>query len=237
MTKEHAKAHVFYRILQTYWIMQYPRYLIAALILFAFLVFAGCTQAPAPGTPSASPGAPADMTRLLLDPADLPPNFTLVESTAKDPADVGSLAKDLGWEGGYGVRYALPAIDNRGPTEITQSIALYPEKNILAIVELSDKQDRSDANLVYTGFATPGLGNNSRGFFGNASAEILVKPTNENPLVSGPGNHDVAVVYTREVAEIIFTKGDVFEVLRMSGPGANVTVLRDMAGKTFRKIP
>jgi hypothetical protein len=224
-----------------YWIMQYPRYLIVALILCAFLVFSGCTQAPAtapaPATPSVSPGAPADMTPLLLTPSDLPPNFTLVESSTRNPADVGTLAKDLGWEGGYSVRYAIPAIDKRGPTEITQSIAIYPEKNIQKIVELSDKQDRSDVDLRYTGFATPGLGANSRGFFGNASAEILVKPTNQNPLVTGPDNHDVAVVYTREVAEIMFTKGDVFEVLRMTGPGANATVLLDLAGKTFRRIP
>jgi hypothetical protein len=177
------------------------------------------------------------MTRLLLNPADLPPNFTLVESSARNAADVGSLAKDLGWEGGYGIRYAVPAVDKRGPTEISQSIAFYPEKNIPSIIDLSDKQDRSDPDLSYTSFSPEGLGNNSRGFFGNASAEILVKPTNENPLVTGPDNHEVAVVYTREVAEIIFTKGDVFEVLRMTGPGANVTVLQDLAGKAYRRIP
>ena len=219
--------------------MHYPRHLIAAFAVCVFLFCAGCTQgtnSPASGSPASSGGV-TDITRLTLNQVDIPPNFTLVEETVRNPGDVGSLAKNLGWETGYNVRYATPALDKRGPTEITQSIAVYPEKSIPTILSLSDRQDRSDTDLTYTDLPVPRLGNNSRGFFGNASAQILVKPTNENPLASGPGSHDVSVVYTREVAEIIFAKGTFFEVLRMEGPGINVTVLQGLAEKAFRKLP
>ena len=128
-----------------------------------------------------------DFTRLALGPADIPSNFTLDSGAARNPDDVGSLAKDLGWKGGYSVRYVIPATDKRGPTDITQSIAVYPEKNIPTIIAMSDQQDRSDRDLKYTNISPPGLGEASRGFFGNASAQILVKPANGNPLASGPG--------------------------------------------------
>lgn len=219
--------------------MQYSRYLIVALILSASLLIAGCTQGqknPVPGgtpTPAVQPGIP----QLLIDPSDLPPNFTLVLSFAKSPGDVGTVARDLGYEGGYIVRYIMPAADQRGPTNITQSIAFYPEKNIPSIISLSDKQDQSDPDLSYTDLPAPGLGNDSRGFFGNAKAQVIVKPTNENPLATGPGSHDVAIVFTREVAEILFAKGTTFEAIRMEGPGANATITRELAEKAYSKIP
>jgi hypothetical protein len=220
--------------------MRCSRYLIIALILGASLLFAGCTQAtntPVSQAPAASPGALTGIAGLMLDPADLPPGFTLIESTAKAPRDVSSLAKELGWQEGYSVRYDRPAIDRRGPTQLTQSIAIYTEKNILTVIAMSDSQDRTDSDLTYTNITTPGLGAGSRGFFGNASAQVLVKPTNQNPLASGPGSHDVDVVYTREVAEIMFSKGNTLEVFRMAGPGANATILQGLAEKAYSKIP
>ena len=39
------------------------------------------------------------------------------------------------------------------------------------------------------------------------------------------------------VAEIIFYRGKVFEVLKMTGPETNVTLLRDLAQKASAKIP
>lgn len=219
-------------------IMQYSRYLIVALVLCAALLIAGCTQGPkSPAPASPAPPATAGLAQLLIGPSDVPANFTLVESRAKSPEDLGSLATDLGYEGGYVARYSTPAADQSGSTNITQSIAIYPEKNIPSLITLVNKQDRSDPDLSYSDLPVPGLGNDSHGFFGSATARIIVKPTNQNPLATGPGSYDVTVVYTREVAEVIFAKGTTFEVIRMEGPGANATITQGLAEKAFLKIP
>ena len=39
------------------------------------------------------------------------------------------------------------------------------------------------------------------------------------------------------VAEIIFYRGKVFEVLKMTGPGTNVTLLHNLAQKASAQIP
>ena len=87
---------------------------------------------------------------MVLTPSDVPQNFTLVESRAKNATDVGNLA--LSSAGNRDMSCVMP--DSRrvgsGSAEILQTIALYPEKNIPAVAELIERQERSDNNMTFS---------------------------------------------------------------------------------------
>ena len=224
--------------------MDASRLLILALLLGSALLAAGCTTGapapvPAPATaPATAAPAPADLASLALTPADLPAGYTLVESRPKNLSELGPLAHDLGWQAGYVVRSAnTPPSPGGRPTTIVQSIATYPAGNIPDLVALVEKQDRSDKDLSYTDIGAGIPGDHGAGFFGKASAPILVKPTNENPLVSGPFSHDVETVAKNDVAEAIFSRGTTFEVISMTGPGADAPSVTALAREAYAKIP
>ena len=212
--------------------------LILAFLACILLAFAGCTQAP--GRANATTPEPAvlfNLSSLGLATGDLPAGYTLVGGREKTLSDVGQMAKDLGWQGGYELRFADSAVDDVNGTGIVQSIAIYPEKNIPGIIAMVNSQDRSDDTLRYTNLSLPGIGDAAAGFYGKAPAQIVVKPTNQNPLATGNGSHDVEVVYPRDIAEVIFAKGQVFEVIRITGPGADPSLAGSLAGTAYGKIP
>ncbi|HUH78596.1 MAG TPA: hypothetical protein VLY83_01735 [Methanoregula sp.] len=213
--------------------------LIISFSLCIAVAFAGCTQAPVPGNTSpASPGtATISLTSLVLAPTDLPPGYALIESRAKNSGDVGQMAKDLGWQGGYVAMFANSATSDPNGTGITQSLAVYPEKSIPDITAMVNTQDRSDDILNYTNLSVTGTGTGGSGFYGKAPAGIVVKPTNQNPLSTGNGSHDVEVVYPRDIVEVIFAKGTVFEVIRITGPGADPALAESLARTAYGKIP
>ena len=49
--------------------------------------------------------------------------------------------------------------------------------------------------------------------------------------------NEVQAVFKNEVAEIIFSKGKTFEVLKMTGPSTDTALLIDLAKKAYAKIP
>jgi len=219
--------------------MKAIQYLLFALVACAAILCAGCTGTANPSAPPAASqtASTTDLAPLALTPADVPQNFTLVSSTARSQDDVGALARNLGWQGGYTVRYTGPVGPNGVPAEIVQSIAIYPPDMMSNLAAMADKQDRADTDLTYTNFTRGTVGTASRGFFGKAPAGLYIKPTNANPLVSGPEHHDVATVLKTDLAEIIFTKGNTFEVIRMTGPGADEQAVTALAEKAYAKIP
>jgi hypothetical protein len=215
--------------------------LFAILILAGVAVFtAGCTQAtglvlpatPVPGTLSPLPG-------LVLGPADLPACFSLAEQHVRSYGDVGTLARDLGWQDGYLVTYTCPA-EGSDSTVITQSLAVYPSENMPGIASMVDRQDRIDTNHTYENLTFParGLSADLRGFYGKSVG------AQDSGIVPGTpglnGGRDVPEtngVSVNDVAEIIIYRGTVFEVLKMTGPGTNVTLLKGLAGKASAKMP
>ncbi|WP_321507761.1 hypothetical protein [uncultured Methanoregula sp.] len=212
---------------------------ILSLALCAAILGAGCTQSRAtPASPATGQAVPTvDLATLALTPSDVPSNFTLTSQAAKNPADVGTLARDLGWQGGYTVRYTGPAGANGVPGQIVQSIALYPSATIPDLIAMSDKQDRADTDLTYANLTPGTIGATSRGFLGKAPAGLYIKPTNVNPLVTGSEHHDVSAELKTDVAEMIISKGNVFEVIRMTGPGADTQAITALAEKAYAKIP
>jgi hypothetical protein len=207
------------------------------LILAGITVFAaGCTQGTGPVLPATPPSvATPHLKDLTISPADIPACFSLAEQSVKTAGDVGKLAKDLGWQAGYEVTYTCP-VQGLEPTVIVHSLAVYPAENIPGIASMVDQQDRS-AGLVYENLSFPDQGIAMRGFYGKAGGEQVSNGSPGDYLVSG--GHDVPEQNTgsgSDGAEIIFYRGTSFEVLKMTGPGTNTTLLRDLAQKASAKL-
>lgn len=208
--------------------MRFFSYLIVSFLICAAAAGTGClsgTGQSSPVTP-AIPSATGNLSQLALAPADLPAGFILAESREKRPDEMGGLAREIGWDGGYTIRYTRPAGDPGNPAVILQSIAVYPEQNLPAIIARVDNQDRAGFNQTGTSLTLQNLGPDSRGF----SAHML-------PAVSVPGNATGMTGAETDVVEIIFSRGTIFEVVRMSGPGTDVATLQSLAETAYRKIP
>lgn len=184
--------------------------LIFILLVVAVSLGAGCTQAEAPADPNTVTKTPL-LETLALDAGDAPPGFTVTESRAKTRAEVGDFAQNLGWEGGWTVRFdGMPGTLMNG-TEIVETITVYPAGQMEEIVALVSAQDRSSAGSGATDLSPPEFGEYRRAFSGTAG---------DAPMV-----------------EIIFAKGAHLVVLKMSGPGADYATLVSLARTADAKIP
>lgn len=217
--------------------MQVPSRFILLILIGTTVFITGCTQAPGPVsvvTPAPVTGSP--LQDLAISTADLPACFSLAEQNVKSYADVGQLAKDLGWQAGYAATYTCPT-EGHDQTIIVHSLAVYPENTMSGIALMVDEQDRT-TGLLYENLSFPDQGTPMRGFYGTYGAMqdsgISPKDNFVNSGREGTGMHTDA---GSMVTEIIFYRGKVFEVLKMTGPGTNVTLLRDLAQKASAKIP
>ena len=210
-------------------IMQISRLIHILIVLVAAVLLAGCTSTVDKVSPPASPTIRPDLLQLTLTSADVPSDYTLIESKPRDLGDKANLAKDLGWQGGYVTHFIAHENRTGEDTDIVQSIAVYPPGNLPGLVTMVDKQEQADPDMPWTELNTTGLGNLSRGFYGKALAPILVKPTNVNPLSTDPWNHDVQTIRQKDTAEIIFAQGNILEVIKMTGPRTDPAILREIA--------
>jgi len=217
--------------------MQFSPFLILVVLACAAVFAAGCTQGTGPVTTVLPvPVTTPQLQDLALNTSDVPACFSLIKQNIKSPDDVGSLAKDLGWQAGYVVRYTCPA---EGPelTIITHTLAVYPAENMPGIAFMVDKQDRS-AGFSYEGLTFPGQGSTMNGFYGKAgSAGVPGSPEGTGHLTRTGSVPETNVVPGSDVAEVIFSKGTCFSVLKMTGPGTNATVIRDLALVAYAKLP
>jgi len=212
--------------------------IVPLFLLAVVLVSAGCTQNNSTQTtatqlPVTTPQP--TLSTLALGAGDIPQNFSLIESREKNVNEVGDLAHQLGWQDGYVVQFS-DGRQGRQETSITQSIAVYPARNIPSVIFGIRANDTMGTYLNYTNISVPDNAPGT-GFYGKASTNAVVVPTNSNPLVSGPTNHDVQVVYPIDTAEILFAKGEILEILRMSGPGTDPAVLEKIASAAYAKLP
>ena len=208
------------------------------LLLIGIVVFtAGCTQGTGqvvPATPL--PGSAPDLHGLALSGSEVPGCFSLAEQHIKSSGDVGKLARDLGWQAGYVVMYSCPA-EGHEPTTILHSITVYPAENLPGIVSKVYEQDRS-SGYMYEDLSFPEKGSAMRGFYGKVNETQASGLSPGTYLVSGGrGVPETNAVSGGDVAEIMIYHGTIFEVLKMTGPGTNVTIIRDMAQKASAKIP
>ena len=87
--------------------------------------------------------------------------------------------------------------------------------------------------MIFTNLSSPALGSYSQAFSGTAHTLIIPEPVNGN--LPGPGSVEGTV--QQDFVEIIFSKGDILEVLRMTGEGADYATLASLAQKAYAKIP
>jgi len=214
--------------------MQRSSFLGLALVACAALFSAGCISSP--GTQAAPvPAAPVQVANvslapLALAPADVPSGYTLISSRQKPAGEMGTLAKDLGWQQGYVTVYSLN--DTTGPSAITQTITVYAGKNMSDLVSLVYITERQEKGLNFTNLPLPATGPDTRAFVATAAnATPSSTATEVAVLASEPG----ATTPSEGYIEVIFAKGQVFEVIRMTGPGAQYDTLKALAETAYAK--
>jgi hypothetical protein len=217
--------------------MQISSCLVIILLIGALVFTAGCAQGTGPVMPATPlPVTQPDLHGLALNPSDVPVCFSLAEQQVKSSGDVGKLAKDLGWQAGYMVTYTCPA-EGHEPTTLLHSLAVYPAANMPGIVSMVDEQDRQ-AGYTYEDLSFPNPGSALHGFYGKAGgAQVSGTSPGTSVLTGRDEVPRTSAVSGSDVAEIITYRGTIFEVLKMTGPETNTTVLRDMAQKAYAKIP
>jgi hypothetical protein len=213
--------------------MSTPQHLIITILVSLLILAAGCTVRDIKRVNTESTPAPLPLESMVLTPSDVPQNFTLVESRAKNATDVGNLALSLGWQQGYVVRYASSSEGRSGSAEILHTIALYPEKNIPAVAEGIERQERSDNNMTFSDLSSPSLGNYSHAFSGKETVRIINKSDDVFLLEYDSAKETIQ----RDFIEIIFSKGDILEIIRLTGPGSDFSTLSCLAQKAYSKIP
>ncbi|MHB8163002.1 MAG: hypothetical protein ACYDDV_01495 [Methanoregula sp.] len=232
--------------------MQISSNLFVFLIVCAALVCAGCTQPASPVTPvpvttELVMATPGNTTAPVIDPAplgltqsDLPQGFTRVESRTKTPSEMPSLALDLGWQGGYMTQYTGPAPDGTGTYDIVHSIAIYPSDKIPDVIDYSVQQGQSDSDFTYSVIPVQGPEAQSRAFSGRTREKI---PGNAGmtgdtgSLVASMENPDGRTSLKTNFSMIIFSKGNTFEVIKLSGNEPDTGFLVNLSQKAYAKIP
>ena len=214
--------------------MQRSLFLGLALIACAALFCAGCISSP--GTQAAPvPAAPAQaanvsLAPLALAPADMPSGYTLLSGREKSAGEMGTLAKDLGWQQGYVTVYSLN--DTAGQSAITQTIAVYAGKNMSDLVSLVYTTERQEKGLNFTDLPLPATGPDTRAFIATAADATPSSTATEGTIMLAAGTSAPSEGY----AEVIFAKGDILEVIRMTGPGAHNDVLTPLAETAYAKL-
>jgi hypothetical protein len=213
--------------------MHCSRFLIGALLVAVLLAVAGCTTTSAPSVPApATPAAVTPLSSLALTPSDIPVNYTVTGSREKNDTEVSRLALDLGWEAGYAVTCTNNTVTPYGQTKIVQTIARYPATSIPGIMALLPKQEQTDPDVDYTNITGPGIGDISGGYVATPHSQMVIKNADSTDPAS-----PLTMVRTEDVAEIWFSKGTVFEVIRMSGPGSDAATVTALARSAYSKIP
>jgi hypothetical protein len=230
---------IFYSIQKRIITMQISRIIFISLLFCAALFCAGCTQSSpsdtvSPDTVSAPVADPAQMGLTL---SDLPPGFALAESRTKNTSEMGRLALDLGWQSGYLVRYISPVQNGNAGTEIIHSIAIYPEQTIPDVIEYSAQQAKSDSGFTYTNLTVHALYEHAQAFSGKAGAQIPTTSTGYNLLSAKTDAQVEQTELKNDFSEIFFSKGNTFEVIKISGPSPDTAFLLNLSEKAYAKIP
>jgi len=216
--------------------MSSSRYLIIAILLCLLVLATGCTGRTGTAVPTPNTSEHITLESLVLTPSELPQNLTLRESRVKNSTEVSKLARDLGWEAGYEVIYTYPAAGAE-PTVLVHSLAVYPANNVPGIAAMVDRQDRP-AGFLYENMSDPDLRFYISGFSAKVSSTDTSGVSPGSFVIAGGKNVSAAASGTTgDFAEFIVFRGKVFEVLKMTGPQENATLLHDLARKAAEKIP
>lgn len=198
------------------------------ILLMAFLIvlsagIAGCTsQAPSGGqAPATSPAAAktpsaTDLPAMVLQPSEIPGNFTQVDARERTAAEMSAWALDHGWTKGYSITYRKD--DRNSGTIIRQNISVYSREN--ATLAVSDTIDGLADSIVKE--------NNT-----NLSVEkITITPIGDaSGALKYADKSDNSGMYV-----IAFAKTGVFEDIETNGTAADYETARQLATIAAAKI-
>jgi hypothetical protein len=158
----------------------------------------------------------------------------LVSGRQKSAGEMSTLAKDLGWQEGYISVYSLPDNSSGGPTTITQTITVYSGKDMSSIVSLVDKNERQQTGLEFSDLPLPATGPETRAISA-AVANKTPTPTATGGMIAIAEETKTSVT-TEGYSEVIFGKGEILEVIRISGPDAQYDTLKTLAETAYAKL-
>ena len=219
--------------------MQRSFFLILALLAGAFLLCAGCTSTTPPQGPvtpvSTAPAATSTLAPYALSPSDLPAGYTLQSAHARTAADVSSVALDLGWQAGYVSTWTQPGNGTAGSTTLTQTITVYNAKNQSSLVSIVANNEEQQPGLAFSDLPLPATGPDT-----HALSAVVVNATSTPAATSGlvalqAGSSSSAP--SQGYIEVLFDKGQILEVIRMTGPGADYATLTTLAETAYAKLP
>jgi len=190
-----------------------PMIVLMSVFIVLSAGFAGCLS-PAPATPVPQQKlATLEPSQMVLEPADVPANFTLVERYERNITNMNDWALATGWKKGYGVYYETTGPGVQG---LDQVISIYPAENITLIVPQTVRGIKNwsmeDTNVTVEELPIPGVGDFSRAL-----------------QISEKG--DPINVYM-----IAFVKYDVYEELYVNGTTRDYDTLIQIAETAAAKI-
>ena len=219
--------------------MQRIAFFVYIFVACAITVCAGCVSpSGSPGNVTLAPvtGSAANsvsLAPLVFTQADLPPGFIQVSGRQKSISELGGEAKDLGWVGGYVATYSSSGNETVNPTVITQTITEYPAGNIPSLVSLINVNDRQVTGFSYNDLPSPNTGPETQAF--SAMANAATAKTENNPFLSSSSTNATAPPPIG-FSEVVFGKGDILEVIRITGTGAQYSTLKTLAETAYSKI-
>ena len=220
-------------------LMQRFLYPVLCLIACCVLLSAGCTslsgtQASAPLTATSAPAENISLVPYALAPADLPAGFAEQSARYKSADEVSATAKDLGWQEGYVSTWASTGNATLGVTTITQTTTVYNARNMSSLVPLVAAGEQQQQGLVFSTLPQPATGPDTR-----AISAVVVNAT---PTAATSGgvvaiqNESTSTAAAQGYIEVIFGKGQILEVIRMTGPGAQYDTLTTLAESAYAKL-
>jgi len=189
---------------------------------------AGCTsQAPSAGpasttsttspVPAATPASvtPADM---VLQPQEIPGNFTLVAKGERDVSDLSDWAREHGWKKGYYAVYRKNDPNSSG-TVIRQNISVYAAQN--ASLAVADTIDGFADWIVKENAMNQSVEKITLSPIGDASGSLKYINKGDNS-----GTYMIA-----------FAKTGVFQDIQTNGTAADYETAKQFASRAAAKIP
>jgi len=204
---------------------RFPIILLMAFLIILSAGIAGCTsQAPSAGPVSGtSPvtvatGSAVNPSDLVLQPREIPGNFTLVEKGERHASDLSEWALDHGWKSGYYVVYRKNDPASPSGTVIRQNISVYAARN--ASLAVTDTIDGLADWIVTENAKNQSVEKISISPIGDASGSL--KYTNKG---------DNSGMYV-----IAFAKKGVFQDIQTNGTAADYETAKELATIAAAKI-
>jgi len=191
-----------------------PMIVLMSVVIILCAGIAGCTsQAPATPPVTQQKLSTLEPSQMILEPADVPVNFTLVEKYERNTTNMNDWALNTGWKKGYGVYYETKGQDVQG---LDQVISIYPAENITLIVPQTVRGIKhwsvEDANVTVEELPIPDVGDFSR---------ALQVSEKDDPI---------------NLYMIAFVKYDVYEELYVNGTAKDYDKLIQIAETAAAKI-